>query len=284
MKQDKGFESVVFAGGGSRCFWQLGFWQTAAPALNLRPSVLASASAGAAFACFAVASDPENILGYFKEATGANKKNVYLSNLFSRKPVFPHYRMYRDAVLYALDDATMTRLKNGPDIRILVTRPPFWMGARMAAITGVIAYNIEKHIFYPLHPVFSTKLGFKGDVFSVRECHTREELTHLILASSCAPPLLPVMKLGKKVALDGGMIDNVPVRLLGDCSGKKLVLLTRRYSDNILPAENGVTYVQPSEDIKITKWEYTDPEGLQYVYDLGRRDGEKFAKLFPSQI
>jgi predicted patatin/cPLA2 family phospholipase len=154
------------------------------------------------------------------------------------------------------------------------------MGARLAAVVGVIAYNIEKHLFYPLHPVFSTKLGFKGEVRSVSECSTREELTDLILASSCAPPLLPVMKLGKKVALDGGMIDNVPVRILDDCTGKKLVLLTRRYKDSMLPEETGVVYVQPSEDIKITKWEYTDPEGLQYVYDLGRRDGERFAKLF----
>lgn len=274
------FESVVFAGGGSRCFWQLGFWQTAASALNLRPQVLASASAGAAFACFAVASDAEDVLHNFKIATGLNEKNFYISNIFSRKSMFPHYRMYREAILYALDDTAMKKLKSGPDIRVLVTRPPFWMGARLAALIGVSAYNIEKHLFYPLHPVFSTKLGFKGEVRSVSECGTREELTDLILASSCAPPLLPVMKLGNRVALDGGMIDNVPVRILDDCTGKKLVLLTRRYKDSILPAENGVVYVQPSEDIKITKWEYTDPEGLQYVFDLGRRDGESFAKTF----
>ncbi len=281
MNNSSGFGSVVFAGGGSRCFWQLGFWETAAPALDLRPAVVASASAGAAFACFAVASDAEDILRYFKKATAANQKNFYLSNMFSKTPMFPHYNMYRDAVLYALNDDTMEKLKCGPDIRVLVTRPPFWMGARLAAIIGVAAYNIEKHLFYPLHPVFSTKIGFKGEVISVSECASREELTHLILASSCAPPLLPVMKLGKKPVLDGGMIDNVPVRILDDCSGKKLVLLTRRYKDSILPEENGVIYVQPSEDIRITKWEYTDPEGLQYVYDLGRRDAEKFIKLFP---
>jgi hypothetical protein len=74
------------------------------------------------------------------------------------------------------------------------------------------------------------------------------------------------------------MIDNVPVSLLDDCSGKKLVLLTRSYKENILPKNGEVIYVQPSEEIMITKWEYTDPEGLQYVYDMGRRDGEKFAK------
>jgi len=74
------------------------------------------------------------------------------------------------------------------------------------------------------------------------------------------------------------MIDNVPVFILDDCAGKKLVLLTRRYKDHVLPNNSEVTYVQPSEDIPITKWEYTDPDGLQYVYDLGRKDGDRFIK------
>lgn len=278
MNNNTVFESVVFAGGGSRCFWQLGFWNTVAPALNINPSVVSSVSAGAAFACFSLAADAEDILSYFKKATGINKKNIYLSNLFSRKPMFPHYKMYRDAILYGLNDDVMKKLKNGPEIRILVSRPPFWMGARLAAFISVVTYSIEKHVFYPLHPVFSSKIGFKGEVIPVSECPTREDLADLILASSCAPPLLPVMQLGKKVALDGGVIDNVPVMLLDDCSGKKLVMLTRRYKDKVIPKGGDVVYVQPSEEIRITKWEYTDPEGLQYVYDLGRRDGEKFAK------
>ena len=69
-----------------------------------------------------------------------------------------------------------------------------------------------------------------------------------------------------------------PIFILDDCDGKKLVLLTRRYKHHVLPENNEVTCVQPSESIPITKWEYTDPGGLQYVYDLGRRDGDRFIK------
>jgi predicted acylesterase/phospholipase RssA len=272
------FKSVVFAGGGSRCFWQLGFWSTAAPALNLQPSVIASVSAGAAFACFAVSADAEYVLKYFKKVTGLNRKNFYPENLFRKAPMFPHYNMYRDTILHLTDKSAYEKLINGPDIRILITRPPVWMGARLAAFIAVTGYNIEKHIVYPLHPQFSGRIGYKGEIVPIKNCNTREEVADLILQSSCAPPLLPVMKRNNKVVLDGGIIDNVPLFILNNCSGKKLVLLTRSYKKNLVPESDDVVYVQPSEKIRIKKWEYTDPEGLQYVYDLGRRDGELFAK------
>ncbi len=278
MENISKYKSIVFAGGGSRCFWQLGFWNTAAPVLNIRPTAAAGVSAGAAFACFALSTDGGSVLDYFKNLAAANRKNFYLSNLFRKAPMFPHYDMYRRSILNSFNDKVMMRLMNGPDIRILITRPPRWMGAISAAIAGVAAYNIEKHIFHPFHPVFASKMGFTGEVVSIRECSSNYELAELIMQSSCAPPLLPVMKRNNRVALDGGMIDNVPVSLLDDCNGDKLVLLTRRYKKGTIPENSKVTYVQPSETIPITKWEYTDPEGLQYVYDMGRRDGEKFAQ------
>ena len=42
-----GFDAVVFAGGGCRCFWQAGFWSVVAPALELRPRSITGASATA---------------------------------------------------------------------------------------------------------------------------------------------------------------------------------------------------------------------------------------------
>jgi predicted acylesterase/phospholipase RssA len=277
MTRQSLFNSVVFAGGGSRCFWQLGFWETAAPALGIHPVAAAAVSAGAPFACFALAADAGRVLGYFKKLTAANKKNIYLEHLFRKKPVFPHYAMYRDAVLHILDDAFMARLRQGPDVRVLLTRAPRWMGAYLAAFISVALYNLEKHTIYPLHPVFSKKVGFRGETVLASECRTGDELADLFMQTSCAPPLLPVMKRGRRVVLDGGIIDNVPVFMVDDLPGAKLVLLTRKYRPEMLAGHDNVTFVQPSEEIKIQKWEYSDPEGLQYVYDLGRRDGDAFA-------
>lgn len=282
MKRETDIKSVVFSGGGSRCFWQLGFWATAAPAMNLRPDTVAGVSAGAAFACLALAADAEDVLAYFKKLTAANEKNMYLENLFRSKPMFPHYVMFRDAFLHGINDRAIKKLHRGPDIKVLITRPPRWMGARISAITGVMAYNIEKQLFYPLHPVFSRRLGFRPEIVSVRECATREDLADLVMQSSCAPPLLPVMKRDDRVVLDGGMIDNVPVFMVKHMQYRKLVLLTRRYRESMIPPDTDVLYIQPSGTIHIKKWEYTDPDGLQYVYDMGRRDGEVFVKKYGS--
>jgi hypothetical protein len=42
--------------------------------------------------------------------------------------------------------------------------------------------------------------------------------------------------------------------------------------------QEGVTFVQPSEPITMGKWDYTDPEGLQRTFDLGRRDADAFVE------
>jgi hypothetical protein len=188
--------------------------------------------------------------------------------------------MYSEALNNNLDEKTIVKLNKTADVQVLITRAPSLLGSRTAAFISVAAYNIEKHVFYPLHPRFSTRLGFKGEIVSIRECPDKKSLVDLILQSSCAPPLLPVMKRDNRVVLDGGIIDNVPVFMVKDRPGDKLVLLTRRYKAEMLAGPDDITFVQPSEDIKITKWEYSDPEGLQYVYDLGRRDGDLFVKEY----
>ncbi|MGI9024564.1 MAG: patatin-like phospholipase family protein [Burkholderiaceae bacterium] len=45
------FEQVVFAGGGNRCWWQAGWWDVVAPAISLKPRVIAGVSAAAPTAC-----------------------------------------------------------------------------------------------------------------------------------------------------------------------------------------------------------------------------------------
>ena len=59
-------------------------------------------------------------------------------------------------------------------------------------------------------------------------------------------------------------------------SGRTLLLLTRQYSH--LPGHPSRVYVQPSADVPVASWDYADPAGLQAAYDLGRPDGEAFAR------
>ncbi len=278
------FYSVVFAGGGNRCLWQAGFWEVAAPALGLAPRVVAAVSAGACIAAMLLAGRTGESMAYMKARTGANPKNLYLENLFSRRPLFPHLGIYRQALLDLLDQQALDTLKKGPDLRVLLARPPAWAGPVMGVLLGFAAYTLEKHLRHPLHPQWALKAGFRPQVVPVSDCATPEDLAELILASSCTPPIVPAMYRQGRPVLDGGLIDNVPIAALAPHEFPALVLLTRRYPPELLRGHRDRVYLQPSRPVPVGKWDYTNPQGLQAAFDLGRRDAELMLQKGPAAL
>ena len=275
------FASVVFAGGGTRCFWQVGFWTAAVPRLGLAPRRVAAVSAGAAMACVLLAGRAREGLEYFKAATGVNRRNVYPLNALRGRPVFPHAAMYRHALVTLLDEQALARLRAGPQIRIAITRAPRWLGPRAAFAAAGLAELVENAIAPAVHPRLARRLGFAREYAAANECATADALADLILASSCTPPFTPLMTHAGRPALDGGIADNVPVDAVAG-EAPTLVLLTRRYDR--LPSEPSRVYLQPAATIPIAPWDYTDPRGVQAAYDLGRHDGERFQLLRPPPI
>lgn len=276
----KNIKSAVFAGGGCRCLWQAGFWDTVIPALNIKPEIVAGASAGGAMAIMATSGRSKIGLESMKAATSANKKNFYIKNIFTKEKVFPHYNIYRNAIIDIIDEKTFEKIKKGPEIRVLVAHPPFYLGPRSGTFTGLMSYVVEKAIKQPVHPAFAGKLGFKSTVVKLNDCNNAEEIADAILCSSCTPPFVPIMKLGEKTALDGGIIDNVPVKAIGEdeSRGDVLILMSKTYKKGRIPDIPGRIYVEPSKTPDVFKWDYTSPEKLQEAYDDGCRDGELFIK------
>lgn len=279
---DFDFASVVFAGGGSRCIWQVGFWQRVAPELGIRPRTVAAVSAGAAMACFIFSERVEEAVRSFSRRMADNPKNFYPSYLFHpTRPAFPQAAIYRASLLETFDDEAFARLRHdAPPIRILIARPPRWTGARRAALMGLMAYNLEKKLRYPLHPTWPRRLGFVPEIVSTRDCATREDLVDSILQSSCTPPFTPLYRREGKPVLDGGLIDNVPFDALPDehDAGRTLVLLSRPYPQGMLRGHARRLYVCPSRPASVSTWDYTSPERLLETYETGRRDGEAFLR------
>jgi predicted acylesterase/phospholipase RssA len=271
------YDAVVFAGGGCRCFWQAGFWAEAGHSLDPPPRVVGAVSAGAAFACAIFAGLAERVVRDFSRRVASNERNIYLANALRREPVFPHENLYRATILANLDRNALARLHAGPDIRISVGRPPAWSGAHGGYLLGVVAFLLEQRTRERVHAAWGRRLGFASDVVSVRDCSTPEELAELILHSSCTPPLTPLYRRGERAVLDGGVYDHVPVEAVTRARSS-LVLLTRRYPEDWLPRVEGRTYVQPSEPVPVAKWDYTNAELVRRTFDLGRFDGERFAR------
>jgi hypothetical protein len=180
-------------------------------------------------------------------------------------------------VIETTDARMLERLRAGPEIRVSLGRPPeAWRPATAAAV-GLLAYQAESMVRRGVHPRLPRALGFRAEVVAARECRTPEELADLILQSSCLPPLTPLLRRDGRPVIDGAVVDGVPVQVVADLR-PTLVLLTRRHGR--LPSREGVRFVQPSQPIGIEMWNYTDPRGVQEAFDLGRRDGEAFARAW----
>ncbi len=276
------FRNAIFAGGGSRCFWQLGFWEGAkASGLELQSSVkfVGSTSAGCAMATAAVLDRAQDALGLFQGITARNPSNVHWSNLHpSRKgSLFPHARMYREALHEFIAKDDLAKIQRS-SVHFLMSGYPRWLRGVFGGIAALSIYTLEKTLRNdPLHPRWPARLGFQPLVGRANDCQTHEDYIDLVLAASCVPPVLPEGRFGDRDVLDGGLIENIPVRLAADQPGRTLVLASRKYGHS-LPSTDRVTWVQPSEPITIDKFDYANPKGLQETFDLGVRDGRDFGR------
>jgi predicted acylesterase/phospholipase RssA len=276
------FDAAVFAGGGCRCFWQVGFWEVAAPALGIRPRVVIGTSAGSAFACSALSGSTPRVLEDFKRRAADNARNFYPRRLLGSQPAFPHERIYRGCILENIDDEALATLNATTDLRVLLARPmrPLASGRRIRRtlmLTMALATHYLNRRERLVHASWGYRLGFQPEVVSVRSCGSADELADLILHASCAPPLLPLYQRDQLPVLDGGLIDNAPADYVAPARST-LVLLSFRYDSRKIPRTPGRVYVQPSEEVPIAEWDYTRPDLIQATYDLGRRDGEAFAR------
>jgi len=271
MLDPRSIRAVVFAGGGCRCFWQAGFWEEAGHLFA--PEVVASVSAGAAFACAALGGQTRAVLESFKRRTAANPSNLHLRNLIRSAPIFPHYAMYRGTIVETTTEAMLATLKSGPEIHVMLAHAPEGWHPAVAAAVGLVAYRLERKVIRRVRARWPRRLGYRPTLVRADTCNTADELADLILQSSCVPPLMPLMQRDARNVLDGALVDGVPVEQVAH-RGPTLVLLSKH--DDEIPLAPGVLAIRPSAPIPVALWDYASPELIQATFDLGRRDGERW--------
>ena len=276
------FRNAIFAGGGSRCFWQLGFWEGAKESgLDLQSSVkfAGSTSAGCAMASAAILDRSHDALSLFKDFTTKNPRNIHWKNInpFKRGALLPHGRMYREALNEFIGPSDFETLKRA-SVHFLMSGYPKWLGGALGAATALCIYSIENTLRRdPIHPKWPAKAGFKPLIGKAADCVTPQDYIDMVLAASCVPPVLPEGRFRDRRVLDGGLIENIPLRLATGEPGETLVLLSRKY-ERELPSVQGVTWAQPSTQIEIDKFDYANPDGLQETFELGLADGRVFGR------
>jgi predicted acylesterase/phospholipase RssA len=276
------FEAVAFAGGGNRCYWQGGFWKAAAPSLGLRPRMVVGVSGGAWAACYSLLGMGDAVNAMVVEGCSKGVRNLVWNRL---RPTFPVAGMYRELIETIVDEAAFARLKQGPEFLIAIARSPRRLPLPLAVGLGLLTYQIEKKLHGPVHPRGGRALGFRSDYISLAQLEHRSDLVAALMASASVPPFMPVGLVGGTAALDGGLVDNVPVEPLAAVEargGRTLVLLTRRYK--MLPDIPHRTYVQPTHPIPIGQFDITRPEAIRTAYEMGMADGAAFAANWSSRF
>lgn len=273
------FSGISFPGGGNRCYWQGGFWETVAPALALKPDRVVGVSGGAFAASYSLLGIGETVRARVVEGCKLGLPDFDRAALRRREHPFPVAKLYRQLIDETLTGANFQRIRAMTDLYVMVAYPPRWMPAAIAAGVGLAGYQIEKKIFTPVHPRFGRAAGFRAAYLAVRDMQSAQEWADAVYASASVPPVMPITAIKGRIAIDGGMVDNVPVEPLLDIEargGKTLVLLTRRYKQ--VPVIENRTYVQPSKPIPVNQFAITDPDAILAAHAQGRRDGEDFLR------
>jgi len=278
------FDAVAFAGGGNRCYWQGGFWEAAAPLLDLKPSLVVGVSAGAWSACYSLLGLGRKVNAMVAEGCSLGRRNFEWRAWRKEGSPWPVSLMYRNLIEAIIDEAALARLRQGPEILIGLARKPRRLPLALAIPLGIATYQIEKKWRSPVHPRGGRALGFSPEFVRVQDLESPDELSAALMASASVPPFMPVGRIGGMAALDGGLVDNVPTEPLLPVEargGRTLVILSRLY--RAFPEVKGRTYIQPSEPIPIGQFDITNPDGIRRAFELGLKDGEDFARRMSRQ-
>jgi len=272
------FDAIAFAGGGNRCYWQGGFYEAIADRINLAPTLVVGASAGAFAAVYSLLRIGPVVRELVIGGCSPQLKNFDLAAWRRGEPLCPVGPMYKRLLDQVLDAAALAKLNALTDLQLAVSRLPRGFAPLPGALLGIATYQLEKQLIHPVHPRFGRAIGFRSEFVAVKSMPGPQALQDALMASAGVPPFMPVTLIAGKPAFDGGLVDNVPVEPLAAverAGGRSLVLLTLRYRN--VPEIAGRVYVQPSQKLSVKQFDVTNPDGIRFAYELGRADGARFA-------
>src|SRR5262249_52511831 len=151
-----------------RCYWQGGFYEAASEKTDLKAPLATAVSAGSFALCYSLLGIGPKVRELVKAGCGPHVKAIDFKGWRQGKPLYAVGPMYLDLLRLVLDEAALARLKEMADIEIAVSRLPRGMPPMLGAMLGIGAYQIEKKLFQPVHPVFGRKLGIKQEFVNVR--------------------------------------------------------------------------------------------------------------------
>jgi predicted acylesterase/phospholipase RssA len=271
-------DTLVFAGGGNRCWWQAGALRNLMEHGMCLPAQLIGTSAGAAVAASFLAERADTALQACLRLYADNPKIFDWSALSKLKLKFAHQHVYPAWVEAFLNAGTFATLRHSSSrLTVALTRPARFLGAGGSVAVGILAYLVDRYLWNSIHPRLPRLLGLRQDFIVLNDCSDIEMAQSLLIAAASAPPIMSARPIGGAHAIDGGYTDNAPIPLQSEMERSgTLVMLTRHYP-KLPPLFTwlGRTYWQPSQRIPVSTWDCTPKTTVREAYDLGARDSAR---------
>jgi len=268
------FYTVVFSGGGNRCWWQAGVVSLLAEHSCWHAKRLIGVSAGAGIAAaFAVGRIPDALQAAVIRFS-QTRQNIVWSDLLKGRRPFVLPRIYPDWIGSFLQAADLRNLNEGQlKVDVVITRPIKYLPLTVSTLIALALYSTEKFWLKTFHGRVPHLVGLRPEYHNLTDCQTLDNARSLLLASAAAVPITPAHMVTGRPALDGGFYDNVPLPISRAEDANTLVLLTRHRPD--LPQAfklDGRTYFQPSRAVDATNMDCTSGINVQKTFNQGKED------------
>ena len=226
-----GVETLVFAGGGNRCWWQGGAVAHLLQQGWKLPPQLVGTSAGAGVAASCITNGPRAALAACTRLYEANSQLLEWKSVARLQIRFAHQHIYPSWIESFVNSENFAGLQAAPSrLRVALTRPARLLGLAGSIAAGTLAYIVDKHVWNSIHPRLPKLFGLHQDFVDLHECQDSAEAQALLGAAAAAPPFMRSRRIGGSPAFDGGYTDNAPIHPQSAAEkSKTLVLLTRHY-------------------------------------------------------
>lgn len=271
-------QTLAFAGGGNRCWWQAGVVTQLLDSGWKLPATLVGTSAGAAVATSFLTSTARDALASCKRLYEANEQLFDWTALRRLKLKFAHQHVYPAWIESFTSDEHFEKLRAArSELIVAVTRPSRLLGLPGSLLAGSLAYLIDKKLAHGIHPKLPRYLGLKQDFLVLNRSDSGQAARELLQAAAAAAPFMSAQKVGGQWGFDGGYADNAPIHRQTETEkSNTLVLLTRHYPG--LPSvfkQLGRTYWQPSRKVPVSTWDCRPRTSVDHAFDLGVEDARK---------
>ncbi len=112
------FAGLAYAGGGNRCYWQGGFYETVAPRIGLKPRLVVGASAGAFAMLYTALGLGPTVRELVREACIGRTSEVDWPAFRRGGRLFPVGELYQSMLAKLFTEERLTELQARADFRV----------------------------------------------------------------------------------------------------------------------------------------------------------------------